>query len=107
MFKFEEIFGVKLIPEMQANLDLVQLDLSLAYKAIFSARALDIFEPFPSFFLKEKEQRERSVFGSGSFQEVKKENKDIERMKKVFTVFPQPSELKACANTEVYHNTNN
>lgn len=93
LFKFEEIFGVKLIPEMQTNLPLVQLDLSLASKAVFSARALDIFEPFPTFFLKQSEQRERSVFGGETFLEVKKENKDIDRMKKIFHLLPSLNEI--------------
>ncbi len=94
MFKFEEIFGVKLYSELQNNSDLIELDLSLAAKALFSPRAYDIFEPFPSFFLIDQEYRNRSVFGKEHIAEVRKENKNIERMKKIFSQFPPLKGLK-------------
>ncbi len=109
MFKFEEIFGVKLYPELQTNLPLVELDLSLTAKAVFSNRVLDILEPFPSFFLKEKEERKRSVFGATGANkvavgEVKKDNKDIPKIKKLFKVFPGVRELIYGVSSEVSFN---
>jgi len=105
MFKFEEIFGVKLYSEIQSNLPLIQLDLSIASKAIFSSRVLDIFEPFPSFFLKHQEERERSVFGSATFTEAQQENKDIEQMKSILNSFPKLTDISDNAKSEVIHKT--
>jgi len=104
MFKFEEIFGVKLFPELQQNLHLVELELSLAAKTVFSTRALDIFEPFPTFFLKEREERQRSIFKEGNIpiSEVKKDNKDLPLIKKIFTKLPSPLELLEKATNEVF-----
>ena len=102
MFKFEEIFGVELYSELQANLPLVELDLSLTAKAVYSARALDILEPFPSFFLIGKEERQRSVFaGKIGVATVKKENKDVPYIKKLFTSFPNMRNLKLTVGSEV------
>ena len=102
MFKFEEIFGVKLFPELQNNTRLVELDLSLAAKAVFSARGLDIFEPFPTFFLKGKEERKRSVFDKNvGISTVSKENKDIDTIRRLFSKFPAPKDLKSSASSEV------
>ncbi len=103
MFKFEEIFGVKLFSELQSNRDLVELDLSLTSKALFSARAYDIVEPFPSFFLRDKEERERSAFGkgTGNIHTFNKENKDIEGMRAIFSHLPSITDLKASITCEV------
>ncbi|MDR3549563.1 MAG: hypothetical protein P4M11_15065 [Candidatus Pacebacteria bacterium] len=102
MFKFEEIFGVKLYPELQNNFPLVDLDLSLAAKAVYSTRALDIFEPFPTFFLKGREERSRSVFAKGTgIVAVNKENKDIETIRRILKSFPSPKSIKELSISEV------
>ena len=102
MFKFEEIFGVKLCSEIMSNSDLLELDLSLAAKALFSMRSVDIFEPFPSFFLHQKEKRDRSVFGKEKIVEVAKENKNIDKMRHIFSRFPKLADLKQFT-TEVFN----
>ena len=101
MFKFEEIFGVKLHSELQNNADSIALDLSLTSKALYSARSYDIFEPFPTFFLRNKENRDRSVFSNGKITEFQKENKNIAKMLAVFEMFPAVTELKSCEGAEV------
>jgi len=100
LFKFEEIFGVKLCSELQNNFDLIELDLSIANKAIFSNRAYDIFEPFPSFFLLEKENRLRSVFAKDKIVEVHKENKNINLMRDILSQFPELETLRKFQNED-------
>ena len=101
MFKFEEIFGVKLYAELQNSLPLIELDVSFACKAVASARCFDVFEPFPSFFLKQHEDRQRSAFTKTSIVEVSKENKDLDHVRTILQHFPSLTELKACTASEV------
>jgi hypothetical protein len=44
------------------------LDISIAAKALFSGRSTNVFEPFPSFFLKHFELRDKR----GNLDEIKK-----------------------------------
>ena len=101
MFKFEEIFGIKLYAELQNSLSIIELDLSFACKAVGSARCFDIFEPFPSFFLKQKEERQRSTFTKTAIVDVQKENKDLEQLSRILSAFPSLAELKETTTCEV------
>jgi len=101
MFKFEEIFGAKIFPELQGDMLMIKLDLSLAAKAVFSTRAYDIFEPFPTYFLKEREERKRTVFSAkGGVDNVNKENKNLDRIKSLFKCFPKLEDLKTKVKSE-------
>lgn len=51
-FSFEEALGVSVVGELQDNMEGSLLNLSLASSAIFSSRAADVLEPFPTFMLK-------------------------------------------------------
>eukprot|EP00826_Nyctotherus_ovalis_P044181 TRINITY_DN4759_c0_g1_i19.p2 TRINITY_DN4759_c0_g1~~TRINITY_DN4759_c0_g1_i19.p2 ORF type:complete len:148 (-),score=36.92 TRINITY_DN4759_c0_g1_i19:414-857(-) len=101
VFKYEETFGVKLYSEMEANFPLVALNLSVAAKSIYSARALDIFEPFPSFLLKKKENRGRSVFEDKDIKAVRNENKDIHKIRSIMKLFPSLTTLRNNSKGEV------
>lgn len=101
VFKYEETFGVNLHTEIQTNFPLVAMNLSVAAKAIYSARVLDVFEPFPSFLLKNQEYRGRSAFGDKGIKAVRNENKDIDRIKNILKVFPNLKKLKASSKSEV------
>lgn len=101
VFKYEENFGVKLFQEMQLNFPLVELNMSVASKSIFSSRVLDTFEPFPSFLLKQKENRGRSIFGDNrTIKVVKADNKDIERIEHLLRIFPNLKHLRSVSKSE-------
>jgi len=102
VFKYEETFGIKLYTEMQSNFPLVMVNLSVAAKSMFSARALDIFEPFPTFLLKNREYRDRSVFGGSKvIKTVNNENKDINRIRSIMKGFPSLKTLYESSKSEV------
>ena len=81
------------------------MDLSIAAKALFSGRAGQVFEPFPSFFLKHTEIRSKR----GNLDEIKKaqlqgidvaqakktdeKNKDLTKMMDIFAKLPTPEKL--------------
>lgn len=87
---------------MQSNFPLVLVNLSVAAKAICSARALDIFEPFPSFLLKKREYRDRSVFGdSKAIKSVNNKNKDMTKIRAIMKKFPSLEILYKTSKSEV------
>lgn len=61
-FSFEENFSGSVYPEMKYQTEEAFLELSLAAKALFSTRGPAVFEPFPTFFLKNKEIRTKRGF---------------------------------------------
>jgi hypothetical protein len=77
----------------------------LAAKALFSARASTCFEPFPTFFLKKSEMRSKRGYldnikqaqitgkNVSEAKKVDEQNKDIEKMMKIFGVFPSLKEI--------------
>ena len=64
IFRFEENFGGggTILSEMRNNLCEALLNVNLAAKALFSSRGLSVFEPFPTFFLKQREIRTKRGF---------------------------------------------
>ncbi len=92
-------------PELKFQLEEAMLDVSLAAKALFSARATTCLEPFPTFFLKKSEIRTKrgyldnikqaQVTGKNvsEAKKVDEQNKDIEKMTKIMTMFPHLKEL--------------
>jgi hypothetical protein len=67
-FNFEESFRGGLFSELSYFPHECHFDLSIAAKALLSARAATIFEPFPTFFLKKNELRDKR----GNLDEIKK-----------------------------------
>eukprot|EP01018_Ginkgo_biloba_P012772 Gb_25241 [translate_table: standard] len=62
LYRFEELgLGASVLQELQ-NSELIDLELSLAVAASTSTR--DVFEPYPTFLLKERQIRSRSGFFS-------------------------------------------
>jgi hypothetical protein len=87
-------------------------DLSISGKAITSTRVTNIFEPFPSFYLKKNELRDRG----GNLDEIKKRqlagqdvsgakkvddnNKNVNDLSRVFCMLPPVRELIGGCKTE-------
>ena len=68
-FTFEESLAGGVLAEMKHFPHEVAFDLSVAGKALLSSRATQIFEPFPSFFLKYSELRDKR----GNLDAIKKQ----------------------------------
>jgi len=81
-YSFEESFGSQAYPELKFSKEMSYLDLSLAAAAIFSTRAVAIFEPFPSFFLKGQEFRTKAGY-LDNVKNAKQSGKDVSTAKKV------------------------
>lgn len=78
---FEESFKGGVLSELKHFPTESHFDLSLASKAISSQRVTDIFEPFPTFFLKQSEIRGKR----GNLDEIKKAQQtgvDVKNAKK-------------------------
>ena len=104
VFKFEEMYGINLCRELKKYFELTKINLSLTSKALFSQRASSILEPFPSFCLKKKEFRDRSVFGgTKKISDINESNKNIGKMRELMVKFPNLEILKDIANTEVVY----
>lgn len=58
-YVFEESLTGSVLAELKHYPLECAFDLSVAAKALFSGRSTQIFEPFPSFFLKHNEIREK------------------------------------------------
>jgi hypothetical protein len=92
-------------PEMKYHLEEATLDISLAAKALYSTRATTVFEPFPTFFLKNNELRTKRGFldnikqaqltgkNVSEAKKVDEKNKEIEKMITIFNSFPLPKDL--------------
>mmetsp|Transcript_52064 Transcript_52064/g.59470 ORF Transcript_52064/g.59470 Transcript_52064/m.59470 type:complete len:1019 (+) Transcript_52064:116-3172(+) len=117
-FSFEENIGASIYAEFNNNPDLGFFDLSLASHAIFSARTLQVFEPFPSFFLKSSEIRSkagwfsandtsgensnRNVSGAARTQQQNEaeSNKDMTKLREIFVKIPKLDQLIAASHDE-------
>ena len=81
-FTFEESFKGGLLTELKYFTHEAHFDLSIAAKAILSARATQIFEPYPTFFLKRNEMRDKR----GNLDAIKLaqvSGQDLTKVKKV------------------------
>ena len=75
-YVFEESLTGSVLAELKHYPHESAFDLSIAAKALYSYRATQIFEPFPSFFLKHNEIRDKR----GNLDAIKKqqlEGKDV------------------------------
>ena len=79
---------------------MINLDLSLASNALASIRAPDVFEPFPTFFLKEREIREKAGFLTNKTKHVDNTNKKINLLREFFGKFPDLGLLLECCQNE-------
>jgi hypothetical protein len=103
-FRFEEELGFAVFPEIIANPGLIHLDLSFAAVSAGSNRAHNIFEPFPSFFLKREQIRGRAGFLTREEARYRAEmdsNKDFDALIAAFKGIPDPSTMRElCSNEE-------
>ena len=109
---FEESFKGGVLSELQHFPTESHFDLSLASKAISSQRVGQIFEPFPTFFLKHNEMRGKR----GNLDEIKKaqqsgvdvakarktdeKNKDTNAMQDLFAELPTIHMMCKDVNTD-------
>ncbi|GLJ33116.1 hypothetical protein SUGI_0666490 [Cryptomeria japonica] len=105
LFRFEELgIGTSVLQELK-NSELIDLEITLAATA---ARCLDrdVFEPYPSFLLKNNEIRKRSGFfssiesGKATASEPRDflANKNLALIKQIIDAFPPLSEMQGCSN---------
>jgi hypothetical protein len=101
LYRFEELgLGALILQEIHNSLELVDLELSMAYSASISAR--DVFEPFPGFLLAKEELRGRS----GWFSNVQKTdtrtspftNKKVSLLQAILKSIPPIAKLKQCSD---------
>eukprot|EP00743_Colponemidia_sp_Colp-15_P008289 GILK01008998.1.p1 GENE.GILK01008998.1~~GILK01008998.1.p1 ORF type:complete len:1014 (-),score=198.21 GILK01008998.1:297-3245(-) len=108
LFSFEEVgLGCNVFAEIQNNPELVNVDLTLAGAAVASTRAVQIFEPFPSFCLRTRELRSRAgFFDSGTVtdgsngQNGSDGNKDIGLLVRLFKTLPSMSVISQNVQSE-------
>ena len=101
-FRFEEISGVSVFAEITSNSNLVSLDVSFAAEAITSVRNATVFEPFPSFLLKQSQMRGKSGFLSGqSYSSEMDSNKDIQLLRQLITAMPNLNTIKTSCIDEI------
>ncbi|CDW86592.1 uba ts-n domain containing protein [Stylonychia lemnae] len=104
-FTFEENFGGTIFSEIKYNTEEAILDISLSAKALFSSRAGQVFEPFPTFFLKGTEMRgkrgnldliqQAQKLGQtvSNSKKVDEKNKDIQSMINILIKLPKVQTL--------------
>jgi ubiquitin-protein ligase len=102
-FRFEEISGVSVFGELINNFEACHLDLSFAAEALFSTRSWNVFEPFPSFMLKQKQIRGKSGFleRGKSYSKDMDSNKDIDSLRRIFLSIPHPDLLIKSSTDEI------
>eukprot|EP00742_Colponemidia_sp_Colp-10_P007439 GILJ01008009.1.p1 GENE.GILJ01008009.1~~GILJ01008009.1.p1 ORF type:complete len:1020 (-),score=161.50 GILJ01008009.1:314-3328(-) len=108
LFSFEEVgLGCNVFAEIQNNPELVNVDLTLASTAVASSRAVQIFEPFPSFCLRTREVRSRAgFFDNGTVKDGSNgstgldSNKDIGLLVNLFKTLPALAEIAQHVHSE-------
>jgi hypothetical protein len=109
---FEESLNSSVLTELKHFPHESLFDISLAAKALLSTRSTQIFEPFPSFFLKYNEIRDKR----GNLDEIKKQqmngmdvgkakkvdekNKNVAGMADIIMALPPLTQLIAGVETE-------
>lgn len=96
-FSFEEQLGIYISPEIKHDSGSFVLDLSIFSECVMGGRAAKTFEPFPSFFLKDKEMRSKRGYLDNirearekgtEAKDVKEANKDIKKIRTLFKFIP-------------------
>jgi len=108
-FRFEEVSGLSVYAELLNNLNLVELDMSFAACAADSGRALSIFEPFPSFLLKDRQIRGKSGYLSRdkvTYTPEMDQNKNLDQLKTLISLVPSLQWLRdsSCDETSLIQN---
>eukprot|EP00897_Mesotaenium_endlicherianum_P010847 jgi/Mesen1/9791/ME000007S09852 len=126
LYKFEDLgLGAAVLHEVRESLELVELDITLASAAAASDR--DVFEPFPSFLLRDKELRGRAGWfnrgpgaaagaiatvgaaaraaagrGNGDAKRAQqsRENKHVALVAYALRLLPSPARMAACARED-------
>ena len=110
-FSFEEALGIFISPELRSDPDSFTLDISIFSEWVMGGRAAKTFEPFPSFFLKDKELRTKRGYldnikeariKGGEAKDVKESNKDIKKIRELFKFIPAIDKwLSKCSDDAV------
>ncbi|CAI2379218.1 unnamed protein product [Moneuplotes crassus] len=110
-FSFEESQGVAIMPEIKKDPEVFALNLSIFSECLMSERVHKIFEPFPSFFLKDKELRTKRGYldnvikariEGGQAHDVNEINKDIDKIRRLFKRVPSIQKcISKCSDDEV------
>lgn len=108
-FRFEEVSGLSVYAELLNNLNLVELDMSFAACAAESGRALSIFEPFPSFLLKDRQIRGKSGYLSRdkvTYTPEMDQNKNLDQLKTLISLVPSLQWLRdsSCDESSLIQN---
>lgn len=110
-FSFEEALGIFITPEIKSFPDSFTLDLSIFSECVMGGRAAKTFEPFPSFFLKDKEMRTKRGYldnikeareKGGEAKDVKESNKDLKTIRNLFKFIPAVDKcLAKCSDDQI------
>jgi ubiquitin-protein ligase len=102
-FRFDEIAGFSVFAELKNHLQSVHTDISIAAIAANSARAINVFEPFPSFLLFNRQIRGKSGFLSRdvcNYTPDMDKNKNIDSLKQLISHIPSPQWLLDASTDE-------
>ena len=102
-FRFDEIAGFSVFAELKSHLKSVHMDISIAAIAANSARSLNVFEPFPSFLLFDRQIRGKSGFLSRDQYKYTPEmdkNKNISGLQQLLKGIPSPQWLLDASTDE-------
>ena len=102
-FRFEEVSGLSVYAELRNDLNLVELDMSFAACAADSGRVQSIFEPFPSFLLKDRQIRGKSGYLSRdkvTYTPEMDQNKNLELLKTMISLIPSLQWLRDSSTDE-------
>lgn len=108
-FRFEEVSGLSVYAELLNNMNLVELDMSFAACAAESGRALSIFEPFPSFLLKDRQIRGKSGYLSRdkvTYTPEMDQNKNLAELQTLISLVPSLQWLRdsSCDESSLIQN---
>ncbi|CAI2379874.1 unnamed protein product [Moneuplotes crassus] len=96
-FSFEESQGIYIIPEIKNDLATFSLDLSIFSECLMSNKANQCLKPFPSYFLKAINYKVKedtfTTFEKKEIEDIKENNKDLNRMRSFFKMLPAPDKL--------------
>ena len=102
-FRFDEIAGFSVFAELRNHLESMQTDISIAAIAANSGRAQNVFEPFPSFLLIDRQIRGKSGFLSRDVHKYTPDmdkNKNLDKLKRLIASIPSPRWLLAASTDE-------
>jgi hypothetical protein len=103
--------GIFITPEIRYDPQSFSLDLSIFSECLMGGRAAKTFEPFPSYFLKNKELRSKRGYldnikeareKGGQAKDVQESNKDLKKIRALFKFIPSIEKcLAKCSDDEI------